>query len=231
MGRTKIHFSLAIPRTDHEAITRAAMRAGITRSEWSRIVLMRAVELEERGLPLSLTPTGSGAVMLESKDHLAAVLASSPLGAVVADPRGICLVGETPQGEGLDRAIFVIDIEQGVIGLVTPQAETQLPLSVPLLADFAEVLHGAIAQSRKAAIAGTPEQVEVSWGNRVRLSTLGANCPQIEINGLVFLLSDVQLLQLQAEVCGLLVRETYRGLQQRRSLETLLKKPEVTHAQ
>ncbi len=175
---------------------------------------------------MAAVASSSGGILLGSKELLAEALGGSPVGAVVVDPRGVCLVGETPQGE---RAILVVDSEASILGIVTPRSEAQESINTTRLAEFSEALSGAIAKGRRAAISGDKTEICEAWG-RVQLYPVGPNSPRLSLNGVEILFSEVQLLQLQTEVCGLLVREVHRSLTQRRSLEALLTSEVKTNA-
>lgn len=226
MDIRNVNLATRLTREEHTRLKEAAARSGRKVSEWTREVVLTAINSLNAGLPIIASISSSGGLLLPGKEGLSEVLMNARPGEVIVDPRSVFVIGETLEG---DKAILLIDSEDSVLGLLTPGAEAREPLPLARLADFSEVVSGCVAATRKAAIDGTPETVIAAAGDRCYLQT-GKGGPVVSLHGLKILLSDIQLLQLQTELCGLVVRETYRGLQQRRKLENLLANEVKTHA-
>ena len=143
---------------------------------------------------------------------------------VMALPLGVIATGEN------DRQILCLDAESGLLLIADKDhGPVEIPMDLPLLAEIAEALDGALAAARRHGADTTGQalgaELQLPNGDLLQVIACGGSGPAIGLVGgpLVPLPSPLALMTLAAEVRSLVVRSATAALDRRQALEATLR--------
>jgi len=174
--------------------------------------------------------SGSGAGLL-SAPTTEAVNALRDAGAgLIVTRSGLLLPGLTPDGA---EAMLALDLEAGELGITAAdgsRAVVELGEVLPALGSLAALVAGVLTRCWEAVAGGdeptdAPPGCRMDWGLVIHAAHPADGLSRVELPGAVLCIHSLQLLQLCAELFGLLARRSAATLQDRAELEQLLDRP------
>ncbi|MFN4867790.1 MAG: hypothetical protein ACK5GZ_15920 [Cyanobium sp.] len=174
--------------------------------------------------------SGSGAALLTdpTPDRINA-LRQEGAGLIVLRS-GLLLPGLTPDGA---EALLALDLEAGQLGITAADgshAVVELGEVLPALGSLAALVAGVLTRCWETVAGGdepadAPPGRRMDWGLVIHAAHPADGLSRVELPGAVLCLHSLQLLQLSAELFGLLARRSAASLQDRAELEQLLARP------
>jgi len=191
---------------------------------------LHAIAAEVRELQERHTVSGSGAALLTdpTPDRINA-LRQEGAGLIVLRS-GLLLPGLTPDGA---EAMLALDLEAGELGITAAdgsRAVVELGEVLPALGSLAALVAGVLTRCWETVAGGdepteAPPGCRMDWGLVIHAAHPADGLSRLELPGAVLCLHSLQLLQLSAELFGLLARRSAATLQDRAELEQLLARP------
>ena len=142
----------------------------------------------------------------------------------MATPLGLLAIGTN------DSEVLCIDAETGLLLLADQKhGAIEIPMDLPLLAEIAEALDGAIAAARRHGADTTGQalgaELQLPNGDLLQVIACGGSGPAIGLVGgpAVPLPSPLALMTLAAELRSLVVRSATAALDRRQALEATLR--------
>lgn len=174
--------------------------------------------------------SGSGAALLSAPTTEAIdALRAAGAGCIVTRS-GLLVPGLTPAGAD---ALLVLDLEAGqlaITGSDGTEAVVELGEALPAVGSLAALVSGVLARAWQTVARGnTPAEAppgrRTDWGLVVTAADPSDGLSRVELPGAALCLHSLQLLQLSAELFGLLARRSAAQLETRAELEQLLARP------
>ena len=196
---------------------------GDLRPVWALTDAIRKVQAATSELQTLTAPTlSSGAAWGNSPADLDRARAAGA--SVMATPLGLLAIGTN------DSEVLCIDAETGLLLLADQKhGAIEIPMDLPLLAEIAEALDGAIAAARRHGADTTGQalgaELQLPNGDLLQVIACGGSGPAIGLVGgpLVPLPSPLALMTLAAELRSLVVRSATAALDRRQALEATLR--------